>query len=142
MPISKKVDFIHTFSIITIVSLGSILLFTNSSSMFLPIIARSHALNNAHQEQQPIPQTPLRITTSNQESIPNVPTNNNKVVIITFGDGYQSQYTYAKPILDKYGYKGNYFVTCNRVGTPTKMTWTELGQLYKEDNVIGSKTVD
>jgi len=142
MPISKKVDFIHTFSIITIVSLGSILLFTNSSSMFLPIIARSHALNNVHQEQQPISQTPLRITTSNQESIPNVPTNNNKVVIITFGDGYQSQYTYTKPILDKYGYKGNYFVTCNRVGTPTKMTWTELGQLYKEDNVIGSKTVD
>jgi len=108
----------------------------------LPIIASSHALNNSHQEQQPILQTPLRITTSNQESIPNVPTNNNKVVIITFGDGYQSQYIYAKPILDKYGYKGNYFVMCNRVGTPTKMTWPELGQLYKEGNVIGSKTVD
>jgi peptidoglycan/xylan/chitin deacetylase (PgdA/CDA1 family) len=69
-------------------------------------------------------------------------TNANKVVILTFGDGYQSQYTIAKPILDKYGYKGNFFVTCNKVGTANKMTWPELGQLYKEGNVIGSKTMN
>jgi len=150
MPISKEIDFDHTFSIMTIVFL-CILLFTNSSGLLLPIIAKSYALNNSHQvhkehqeQQQPISQTPFRITTtSNQESaIPNVPANNNKVVIITFGDGYQSQYTLAKPILDKYGYKGNFFITCNRVGTPTKMTWPELVQLYKEGNVIGSKTVN
>ena len=65
-----------------------------------------------------------------------------KVVILTFGDGYQSQFTLAKPVLDKYGYKGNFFVTCNKVGTANKMTWPDLVQLYKEGNVIGSKTVD
>ncbi|MGN6346402.1 MAG: polysaccharide deacetylase family protein [Candidatus Nitrosocosmicus sp.] len=69
-------------------------------------------------------------------------TNANKVIILTFGDGYQSQYTIAKPILDEYGYKGNFFVTCNKIGSANKMTWAELVQLYKEGNVIGSKTVD
>jgi peptidoglycan/xylan/chitin deacetylase (PgdA/CDA1 family) len=69
--------------------------------------------------------------------------NNDKVVIITFGDGLQSQYSYAKPILDKYGFKANFFVTCNKVGlTNSKITWQELVQLYKEGHVIGSKTVD
>ena len=64
-------------------------------------------------------------------------------MILTFGDGLQSQYIYAKPILDKYGFKANFFVTCNKVGlTDSKITWQELVQLYKESHVIGSKTVD
>ena len=29
---------------------------------------------------------------------------NNKVVVLTFDDGFKSQYTNAKPILDTYGY--------------------------------------
>ena len=68
--------------------------------------------------------------------------NNSKAVIITFGDGYASQYIYAKPVLDKYGFKANFFVTCNRVGEKFKLTWPEIEQLYKEGNIIGSKTVD
>jgi polysaccharide deacetylase len=69
--------------------------------------------------------------------------NTSKLVIITFGDGLQSQYIYAKPILDKYGFKANFFVTCNKVGLAnSKITWQELVQLYKEGHVIGSKTVD
>ncbi|MER5190389.1 MAG: polysaccharide deacetylase family protein [Candidatus Nitrosocosmicus sp.] len=68
--------------------------------------------------------------------------NNSKVVIITFGDGYASQYTYAKPVLDKYGFKANFFVTCNKVGVNSRLTWQEIEQLYKEGNIIGSKTVD
>ena len=37
---------------------------------------------------------------------------NNKVVILTFGDTIKTQLTDAKPILDKYGLKGTFFVTC------------------------------
>jgi hypothetical protein len=78
---------------------------------------------------------------SNNNTVNNI--NNDKVVIITFGDGLQSQYIYAKPILDKYDFKANFFVTCNKVGvTNSKITWQELEQLYKEGHVIGSKTVD
>ena len=36
----------------------------------------------------------------------------NKVVVLTFGDIHKSQFTNAKPILDKYGFKGSFFVTC------------------------------
>jgi hypothetical protein len=83
---------------------------------------------------------------NNQVSVLNGLNNNNntgKVVILTLGDGLQSQYTYAKPILDKYGFKANFFVTCDKVGlTNSKITWQELIQLYKEGHVIGSKTVD
>src|SRR5215216_7624385 len=37
----------------------------------------------------------------------------NKVVILTFGNGPKSQYIYAKPILDKYGFKASFFVVCD-----------------------------
>ncbi|HEX2067420.1 MAG TPA: polysaccharide deacetylase family protein, partial [Nitrososphaeraceae archaeon] len=37
----------------------------------------------------------------------------NKVVILTFGNAPKSQYTEAKPILDKYGFKASFFVVCN-----------------------------
>ena len=45
---------------------------------------------------QPIPSIP------NTENI-NITTN--KAVVLTIDDAYKSQYTNAKPILDKYGYK-------------------------------------
>jgi peptidoglycan/xylan/chitin deacetylase (PgdA/CDA1 family) len=32
----------------------------------------------------------------------------NKVVVLTFGDGRKSQFTNAKPILDKYGFKASF----------------------------------
>jgi polysaccharide deacetylase len=141
----KKMEFYNTLFILIIIS--SILSLAYTSILFLPIMARTHTSHSLHQEQQqqkqvPIPQALSKSISNNQQTISNVPIDPNKVVIITFGDGYQSQYSYAKPVLDKYGYKGNFFVTCNRVGTSTKMTWPELVQLYKEGNVIGSKTVD
>src|SRR5919199_6462300 len=39
--------------------------------------------------------------------------NNSKLVILNFDDGFQNQYTYAKPILDKYNFKASFFVVCN-----------------------------
>ena len=101
----------------------------------------SHLHHSSHHQPSPLSKTP--VTNDNAGMISTIPSNvANKVVILTFGDGYQSQYSLAKPVLDKYGYKGNFFVTCNRVGTANKMTWPELLQLYQEGNVIGSKTVD
>jgi Predicted xylanase/chitin deacetylase len=36
-----------------------------------------------------------------------------KVVILNFDDGRKSQYTQAKPILDKYGFKATFYAVCN-----------------------------
>ncbi|HZA64656.1 MAG TPA: polysaccharide deacetylase family protein [Nitrososphaeraceae archaeon] len=82
-------------------------------------------------------------------SVPSVPTsdsinnaNNNKAVILTFDDGYKSQYTNAKPILDKYGYKATFYIVCNNVGggegqvhPNVKMTWEDIIALYNEDTI-------
>ena len=67
--------------------------------------------------------------------------NNNKAVILTFGDGWKDQFVNAKPILDKYGFKASFFVTCDRVGETSKMTWQDLTTLYKERHDVESKTM-
>ena len=136
--------------IIIIISMTTLMLTSTLEIVFYSDIAYSYTFNITNkfkQQQQNSYQTnisqPSIITTNNQKkSFDNLNNNLTKVVILTFGDGYQSQFTLAKPVLDKYGYKGNFFVTCNKVGTANKMTWPDLVQLYKEGNVIGSKTVD
>jgi peptidoglycan/xylan/chitin deacetylase (PgdA/CDA1 family) len=64
-----------------------------------------------------------------------------KVVILNFDDGRQTQFTQAKPILDKYGYKATFYVVCkypdNKNGY---MNWTELETLHREGHDIGSHT--
>jgi peptidoglycan/xylan/chitin deacetylase (PgdA/CDA1 family) len=51
-------------------------------------------------------------------------TRSNKVVIINFDDGLKTQLIYAKPILDKYGFKASFFIICGRVGTErSSMNW-------------------
>jgi peptidoglycan/xylan/chitin deacetylase (PgdA/CDA1 family) len=88
-------------------------------------------------------------------SVSSVPTsdsintaNNNKAVILTFDDGYRSQYTNAKPILDKYGYKATFNIVCNYVGggegtvhPNVKMTWEDIIALHNEGHDIGSHTM-
>ncbi|MGA9298286.1 MAG: polysaccharide deacetylase family protein, partial [Nitrososphaeraceae archaeon] len=53
--------------------------------------------------------TSLRIVASSEHE----DDEQSKFVILTFDDGYKSQYTTVKPILDKYGYKGTFYVVCN-----------------------------
>lgn len=40
-----------------------------------------------------------------------------KAVILIFDRGYQNQFTYAKPILDKYGFKASFFIICSLIDT-------------------------
>jgi peptidoglycan/xylan/chitin deacetylase (PgdA/CDA1 family) len=73
----------------------------------------------------------------------------NKVVILTFGNAPKSQYTEAKPILDKYGFKASFFVVCNWIESdsdPDKdnshMTWQEIETLHNEGYDIGAKSLN
>ena len=68
----------------------------------------------------------------------------NKLTILTFGDISQTQYTNAKPILDKYGFKGSFFVTCDLVGTvdddkSPRMSWQMIQALHNQGQDMESK---
>ena len=59
--------------------------------------------------------TPSHSSSPIQSSTNSNTNGNGKVVIINFDDSHQSDYTYAKPILDKYGFKATFFEVCNWV---------------------------
>ena len=66
----------------------------------------------------------------------------NKMVIFIFSDGFKSQFTNAKPILDKYGFKGTFDVVCNYIGTKSGyMDWDMIKQLRYEGHDIGSHSM-
>ena len=82
-----------------------------------------------------------------------------KIAIITFDDGYKSQFIYAKPILDSYGYNASFFVVCNFVGKTAKemnsssivnfvgkgveqMSWHDIMSLNKQGYQIGAHTMN
>jgi len=66
----------------------------------------------------------------------------NKVVMINFDDGRKSQLIYAKPILDKYGFKASFFIICGRVGTePSSMNWQDIAELKNDGMDIESHSM-
>src|SRR6266852_3953306 len=82
-----------------------------------------------------------------------------KIAIINFDDGYKSQFTNAKPVLDKYGFKASFFIVCNFVGKSAKqmnstsivnfagkgveqMNWTDVLALHKQGEMIGAHTMN
>jgi peptidoglycan/xylan/chitin deacetylase (PgdA/CDA1 family) len=81
---------------------------------------------------------------SNVYASQQLPNNSNqKVVILTFDDGYKSQYSNAKPILDKYGFKATFSIVCNYVGNgDNRMTWEEIKSLRQEGHDIASHTMN
>jgi peptidoglycan/xylan/chitin deacetylase (PgdA/CDA1 family) len=83
------------------------------------------------------------IVDSSQSSLVNNGSNavssnkNNKVVVLTFDDGFKSQYTNAKPILDTYGYKASFSIICEDVEKADHMSWQEINTLEEEGHDIG-----
>jgi hypothetical protein len=84
----------------------------------------------------------------------NLSSNPEKAVIIMFDRAYDTQFTNAKPILDKYGFKVSFFVICSFVegagyhklsnGTELRsqgtnaLNWDQIRQLYQEGHDIQS----
>jgi Polysaccharide deacetylase len=68
---------------------------------------------------------------------------NNKVVIINFDDSFKSQSLYAKPILDKYGFKATFFEVCNWIGSlpKSKENWNDIAALKQDGMDIESHTM-
>ena len=62
-------------------------------------------------------------------------------MVLTFDDGWKSQYTNAKPILDAYGYKASFGIICEDVGKADHMSWEEINTLEEEGHDIGAHSM-
>ena len=63
-----------------------------------------------------------------------------KPVVITFDDGWQSQYTNAFPLLQKYGDTATFFIYTNAIGQKHFLTWQQVKNLDAAGMTIGSHT--
>ncbi len=84
----------------------------------------------------------------------------NKFAILNFDDGWKSHYQIVKPILDKYNFKGTFYIVCNYVadendkggsggggggggGDNNKhMNWNDIVDLRNDGMDIGSHTMN
>ena len=71
-----------------------------------------------------------------------------KLVGITFDDGYQDFHTIAFPILSRYGYSATVFLPTAYIGEPSRqfkgaecLTWSQVRELRKAGVEFGSHTV-
>lgn len=59
-------------------------------------------------------------------------------VTFTFDDGGKSFNSVIAPILQKYGYKGVFFISTKFIGTETFLNESEIIELHKAGHIIGS----
>lgn len=124
------------FSVILVLSISFLL--PNSFSSYL--LGSSQSLISHH---DPITKTNPIYNNSKTDGHSNtVVGNSTKVVILTFGDTIKSQFTTAKPILDQYGFKASFFITCNYVGDQAqtqRLNWNDILSLQQDGQDIESK---
>ncbi|HEV3467914.1 MAG TPA: polysaccharide deacetylase family protein [Pyrinomonadaceae bacterium] len=59
-------------------------------------------------------------------------------LLLTFDDGGVSAYTHAAPALERRGWRGHFFVTTGRVGTPGFLSREQILDLDRRGHVVGS----
>lgn len=55
-----------------------------------------------------------------------------KTVALTFDDGYADMYTYAYPILKKYGFVGNFAIPTGLLESPGYLNWLQLTEIARD----------
>lgn len=63
-----------------------------------------------------------------------------KSVVLTFDDGWKTQYEYAVPILEKYQFTGTFFIITNSIGAKAYMSGDEIKKLRSKGFEIASHT--
>jgi len=67
---------------------------------------------------------------------------NDKVIIINFDDSYKTQLLYAKPILDRYGFKATFFEVCSWIDKNSeRQSWQDVAALRQDGMDIESHTM-
>lgn len=64
-----------------------------------------------------------------------------KSIVLTFDDGWRSQYEDAVPILKQFGFTGSFYIITSYETYPAYMTWDMIKDLDKSKFEIGSHTV-
>ena len=65
-----------------------------------------------------------------------------KPIILTFDDGYADNYTYAFPLLQKYGFQATFAIVTEPIdfGDPNYMTWDQVKEMYAAGMDFASHT--
>jgi len=63
-----------------------------------------------------------------------------KYAILTFDDGLIGNFFHVLPVLKKYGFHGNFFVTTSAIDSDRFMSWDQLAILVKEGMYVQSHT--
>lgn len=66
---------------------------------------------------------------------------NTKVVILSFDDNRKGDIIYAKPILDKYGFKATFFIICGKTTDKGAMNWQDIAAMRNDGMDIESHTM-
>lgn len=70
-------------------------------------------------------------------------TTGQKVAVITFDDGYESDYRYAVPLLEKYNACGTFFVIGSKINTPGYLSDKQLREISQKNFVeIGNHSYE
>jgi Polysaccharide deacetylase len=107
---------------------------------------RASNLNGFHNQSSSISHlysAPPPSSSSSGGNISNgITSSNNKLIMINFDDGWKTQMIFAKPILDKYGFKASFFVVCNYVtsGDAKRLSWQDIAVLQRDGMDIESHT--
>ena len=64
-----------------------------------------------------------------------------KTVVITIDDGYKNNFTYAYPVLKKYGFPATLFLITKHIGTSADfLNWDEIKEMSKNNISFGGHT--
>lgn len=64
-----------------------------------------------------------------------------KPVILSFDDGWENQYIYALPLLQKYGFTATFFVPTANIGHHHILNWDEIKKIDRAGMVIGAHSI-
>ena len=67
--------------------------------------------------------------------------NSSKIIILSFDDNRKGDFTYAKPILDKYGFKATFFIICGKTTDKGAMNWQNIAAMQRDGMDIESHTM-
>lgn len=84
----------------------------------------------------------LKCVTPEDIRIKDPDTLTSRAVMITFDDGYESDYHVALPMLAEFGFKAVTFITANLVNTPGYLTWEKIRELARAGFSVQSHSLN